>query len=241
MRSYFIFAIVLTVAYLIYYAVIIMQDLYGKRRTGKTEEEVFDLGTLEDEESVAVSESETGFRVGNEQYDTETASGGDSATDQKPADKKPETKETPEERLERLKAKAEEKMEETTGANWKIVRRWPGNQLKTNCSMSIKQKIVCLLILVPYAAFAKSGSVNYSWGADALATMHDFVVTMMLYVLYICYSIASVLVIVSAFQIYIKMNTGEDGIVKSFLSLLGACLFIIGASIVLPAFFGYRI
>lgn len=47
--------------------------------------------------------------------------------------------------------------------------------------MSIKQKIVCLLILVPYAAFAKSGSVNYSWGADALATMHDFVVTMMLY------------------------------------------------------------
>ena len=105
MRSYFIFAIVLTVAYLIYYAVIIMQDLYGKRRTGKTEE---------DEESVAVSESETGFRVGNEQYDTETASGGDSATDQKPADKKPETKETPEERLERLKAKAEEKMEETT-------------------------------------------------------------------------------------------------------------------------------
>ena len=100
MRSYFIFAIVLTVAYLIYYAVIIMQDLYGKRRTGKTEEEVFDLGTLEDEESVAVSESETGFRVGNEQYDTETASGGDSATDQKPADKKPETKETPEEKME---------------------------------------------------------------------------------------------------------------------------------------------
>ena len=92
--------------------------------------------------------------------------------------------------------------------------------------MSIKQKIVCLLILVPYAAFAKSGSVNYSWGADALATMHDFVVTMMLY---------------AALQIYIKMNTGEDGIVKSFLSLLGACLFIIGASIVLPAFFGYRI
>ena len=113
MRSYFIFAIVLTVAYLIYYAVIIMQDLYGKRRTGKTEEEVFDLGTLESEESVAVTESETGFSVGGEQYETETGSGSPS-TEQKPADKKPETKETPEERLERLKAKAEEKMEETT-------------------------------------------------------------------------------------------------------------------------------
>ena len=83
--------------------------------------------------------------------------------------------------------------------------------------------------------------MDYSWGADALASMHDFVVTMMLYVLYICYSIASVLVIVSAFQIYIKMNTGEEGIAKSIVSLLGACLFIIGASIVFPAFFGYRI
>ena len=101
MNSYFIFAIVLTVAYIIYYAVIIAHDLYGKKGTDKPDEEVFDLGTLEDEESVAVSESETGFRVGNEQYDTETASGGDSATDQKPADKKPETSRTNRERRRR--------------------------------------------------------------------------------------------------------------------------------------------
>lgn len=78
-------------------------------------------------------------------------------------------------------------------------------------------------------------------GADSLATMHDYVVTMMLYVLYVCYAIASVLAIVSALQIYIKMNTGEDGITKSITSLVGACLFIIGASVVFPAFFGYRI
>ena len=108
--------------------------------------------------------------------------------------------------------------------------------------MSKAKKILCALCLpFPYTAFAKSGSVNYSWGADALATMHDFVVTMMLYVLYICYSIASVLVIVSAFQIYIKMNTGEDGITKSIITLVGACLFLIGAFLVFPAFFGYRI
>ena len=49
--------------------------------------------------------------------------------------------------------------------------------------MSKAKKILCALCLpFPYPAFAKSGSVNYSWGADALATMHDFVVTMMLYV-----------------------------------------------------------
>lgn len=104
-------------------------------------------------------------------------------------------------------------------------------------------KILCsiLLFTVPCSVFAKSGSVNYSWGADALATMHDFVVTMMLYVLYICYTIASVLAVISALQIYIKWNTGEDGIVKSIMMLSGACMFIIGASIVFPAFFGYRI
>lgn len=38
------------------------------------------------------------------------------------------------------------------------------------------------MLTVPCFAFAKSGAVNYSWGADALATMHDFVVTMMMYV-----------------------------------------------------------
>lgn len=107
--------------------------------------------------------------------------------------------------------------------------------------MSKVKRILCVLCFVPCAALAKSSGVNYSWGADALATMHDFVVTMMLYVLYICYAIASVLVVVAALQIYIKMNTGEDGVVKSIVSLIGACLFIIGASIVFPAFFGYRI
>lgn len=107
--------------------------------------------------------------------------------------------------------------------------------------MSKAKKILCAFCFIPCVALAKSGGVNYSWGADALATMHDFVVTMMLYVLYICYAVASVFVVVAALQIYIKMNTGEEGITKAIVSLLGACLFIIGASIVFPAFFGYRI
>ena len=108
--------------------------------------------------------------------------------------------------------------------------------------MSKTKKILCTLwFLVPCSAMAKSGSVNYSWGADALATMHDYVVTMMLYVLYVCYAVASVFAVVSALQIYIKMNTGEEGITKSIVTLFGACLFIIGASIVFPAFFGYRV
>lgn len=97
------------------------------------------------------------------------------------------------------------------------------------------------MLAVPYSVFAKSGAVNYSWGADALATMHDFVVTMMLYVQYICFAVASVVAVISALQIYIKWNTGDDSIVKYIVMLVGACLFFIGATLVFPAFFGYLI
>lgn len=108
MKSYLIFAIVLTVAYIIYYAVIIAQELYGKKREEKTEEEVFDLDPSE-EESVAVTESDTGFSVGGEQYETE---GSTATEEQQEPETAPQT-ETPEEKLQRLKAKAEERMEET--------------------------------------------------------------------------------------------------------------------------------
>ena len=101
--------------------------------------------------------------------------------------------------------------------------------------MSKTKKILCALCsIIPCSALAKSGSVNYSWGADALATMHDYVVTMMFYVQALCCAIAGICVIVSGFQIYVKMNTGEDGITKSIMTLVGACLFLIGAFYVFP-------
>ena len=66
--------------------------------------------------------------------------------------------------------------------------------------------------LTPALASAKCGNVDYSWGADALASAHDYAVTMMLYIVYLCYAVAGIVVIVSALQIYIKMNTGEEEI-----------------------------
>lgn len=111
MKSYFIFAVVLTVAYVIYYAVIIVQDLYGKKGTGKTDEEVFDLGAPDDEQSVDVTESETGFSVGSEKYETEAEPAALSATEEKAEADYGEAAAA--EKLERLKAKAEERMEET--------------------------------------------------------------------------------------------------------------------------------
>ena len=98
-----------------------------------------------------------------------------------------------------------------------------------------------LSLLVIQDAAAKCGSVNYSLGADGLALMHDYVVTMMLYVLYIIYAVSAIFVIYASLQIYIKMNIGEEGVVKDIMMVIGACIFMIGASIVFPAFFGYQI
>jgi len=87
-------------------------------------------------------------------------------------------------------------------------------------------------LLVAQVASAKSGGVDYSWGAGALAKAHDYTVTMMLYVLYVCYAVGSVMAIISALLIYFKMQYHEGDVVKNILTLLGAVLFIIGASII---------
>lgn len=108
----------------------------------------------------------------------------------------------------------------------------------------VKRLCALVAVLSPLLSMtlsAKCGGVNYSWGSDALAMMHDYVITMMLYVLYIAYAIAGIVVIVASLQIYIKMNTGEEGIVKQIMMVVGACIFLISAAIVLPAMFGYRI
>ena len=78
-------------------------------------------------------------------------------------------------------------------------------------------------------------------GSGRTCECHDYAVTMMLYIVYLCYAVAGIVVIVSALQIYIKMNTGEEGVKKNIMMLVGACLFLIGATIVFPAFFGYQI
>jgi hypothetical protein len=47
--------------------------------------------------------------------------------------------------------------------------------------------------------------------------------------------------VIASLQIYIKMNVGEEGIKKEIMMVIGAILFIISASIVMPALFGYQL
>ena len=98
-----------------------------------------------------------------------------------------------------------------------------------------------IMLSLPMSASAKCGGVDYSWAADALSNAHAYTVTMMLYVVYLSYAIAGLVGIIGALQMYIKMQTGEGDITKSIMMLIGACLFMIGAYVLFPAFFGYSI
>ena len=76
MSPFVIFAISLTIAYVIYYAVMITRDLYGKKEESKSNEEVFDVSSITEEEAaVAVNESDGGFSIANKQYDTSYQNG----------------------------------------------------------------------------------------------------------------------------------------------------------------------
>ena len=71
MSSFLIFAIVLTVVYIIYYAIVIVQDLYGKPKEETRNAESFDVSDMAaEDESIAVSESDGGFSVGDNRYET---------------------------------------------------------------------------------------------------------------------------------------------------------------------------
>jgi len=53
-------------------------------------------------------------------------------------------------------------------------------------------------------------------------------------------AIAAIVVVVSALQIYIKMNHNESDVTKSILFLMGGIFFLLFVQIVGPAFFGYE-
>lgn len=78
MSAFGIFAIILTTAYIIYFAVIIAKDLIVNRNTGDSDApEIFDLD-FQQEESVSVVETASGFTVGDVEIQTENAVIGDS-------------------------------------------------------------------------------------------------------------------------------------------------------------------
>lgn len=69
MSAFAIFVLAVTALYVIYYSVIITQDMYGKKDAPENKEEEIDVSQMEAdaEEPTSVSESEDGFQIGDEQ------------------------------------------------------------------------------------------------------------------------------------------------------------------------------
>lgn len=112
MRAFWIFAICLTVAYIIYYAVTIVRDLYGKPGEKKSDEETFEVASSDDEQeeaSISVAESETGFSIGDETFETSIAPDESADGEESEADREKNS----EAAFAKRKAQAESEMEDT--------------------------------------------------------------------------------------------------------------------------------
>ena len=118
MSPFLIFVTVLTIGYVIYYAVIIMQDLYGKKGESKEDIEEFEVSTMAGEESpIVVNEDGTNFKVGNDE-DNESEQRivvYDESNFTLDNDAAPQPTETPEEECERYQAAMEDINVESSG------------------------------------------------------------------------------------------------------------------------------
>lgn len=109
MKVYFIFVLVLTVAYIVYYAVMITKDLHGNGEKKKSEEEEFDVSEFDAEESVSVVENDKGFNVGDNEYETRYIDKTQNVSEEtNPTDEKPR-----QDVIEALNNKVKANMEET--------------------------------------------------------------------------------------------------------------------------------
>ena len=118
MNPYFIFVLALTVLYIIYYAVNIAHDLYGKKGEVKNATETYDVSDMtsedtepEEEDSTAVTESENGFLIGEQEVETQVDAISDvtSKQEETSADVEANTQS----KVEKLIAETSEKMEDT--------------------------------------------------------------------------------------------------------------------------------
>ena len=109
MKAYLIFVLALTAAYLVYYAVMITNDLHGSGDKKKSGEEEFDVGEFDAEESVSVVENDKGFNVGDNEYEKHYVDETQSVSD----DKESGSEKPKQDVIEALNNKVKANMEET--------------------------------------------------------------------------------------------------------------------------------
>ena len=99
--------------------------------------------------------------------------------------------------------------------------------------------LMCLCVTPGFAAWVADGGTYYDLGAGALWYMTTTIVQILGYYVTTMYILSSLFAIYNTVVIITKMQLGEQGFSKSVLMLVGSILFVLGATILLPALFGY--
>lgn len=115
MSAFAIFTIVLTIGYIFYFGIVIAHDLYGKKGQENTNEEHFDVSSMQDsEESTQVDEDGDSFRIGNELMSDNSPNTIINQTDNNQTLSNTSVEEKPgESKVAKIIAHLEENMEET--------------------------------------------------------------------------------------------------------------------------------
>lgn len=103
-----------------------------------------------------------------------------------------------------------------------------------------KYLLAIIFSLCAVVCHARCGSVDYTMGADGLANAVYWLILITMNTMDVLYAGAAVVVVISALQIYIRMNTGDGEVTKSIMMLIGGCLFMILAPIVMEGIFGFE-
>ena len=92
-------------------------------------------------------------------------------------------------------------------------------------------------VLCAVESRAGSGAVEYWGGARSLADLAAFVMAFYNITAELLNIIATLVSLYSATQIYIKIQTGEEGFTKNISMLLGAVVYFLVMLVVFPALF----
>ena len=89
-------------------------------------------------------------------------------------------------------------------------------------------------------SYYSDGSVNYSYGMDALAAMTTEVVVAMTYVTGLVLTASCLFAYYNITVLTYKIQHGENGVIKAILQLFLSLVFIVVAVVLLPKMFGYN-
>ena len=93
------------------------------------------------------------------------------------------------------------------------------------------------VLAVPEVA---DGGTYYDMGVDALWDMTVQIVMILGYYVSTMYLLCTLFAIYNIVVIITKLHLGEEGFAKSVIMLIGSVIFVVAATFILPALFGYN-